>query len=78
MAERAFERALTGMFSKVVSQVARLFEDAPTVVIHALKVQFNPLSLRISFFYRLMPRTRNSIKSLRNFLSFACILLGAF
>ena len=51
----AQEWSLASMLSKMVSQVARLFEDAPTVRIHALEVQFYPLCLRISNLYGFVP-----------------------
>lgn len=55
LAIAAQERPLTGMLSKVVSQVAALLEHTPAVRVHALEIQLNSLCLRVSNLNRFVP-----------------------
>ena len=58
------ERPLTCMLSKVVSQVARLFEYTVASGVHAFKVQFDSLCIRISYLDCLMPFSWNTLEGL--------------
>lgn len=47
VAELAGERSLASVLPEVVSEIARLFEHAPALRIHALEVQLLSLGLRV-------------------------------
>ena len=60
----ADERSATVMLSKVVSQIARLFENTVASRVHAFKVQFDSLCIRIPHLDCLMPFFWNTLEGL--------------
>jgi len=63
-AVRALKRPLSRMFSEMVSQITGFLEDTPAPVDHTLKVEFNPLSARISYSQSFVPVVWDSIEGL--------------
>lgn len=64
LAERAFKRTETCVFSKMVSQVAALLKGTATVRILAFEIELHSLGVRVLNSNCLMPLFRYALKSL--------------
>ena len=64
------------MFSKVVPQIAALFEHAPALRVHALEIQLDPLCLGVPHLDGLVPVRWNSFESLRDIRLLNKIMTG--
>jgi hypothetical protein len=63
LAEWTFEGTQAGMLPEVVSQVAALLKDTPTVRVTALEIKLYSLSFRVLNSYCLVALFRDSFKS---------------
>jgi hypothetical protein len=60
VAEAARERTLASVLSEVITKVAGLLEHRVAIWVHAFKVEFDALSLRVPHFNRLVPLSRDA------------------